>query len=406
MNAEVVVLDVSGISPSECVRQIHAAQAAGRVPVAAMPGVAAALLEEAARVAGLWAAAAPGDPLMVLPTSGSTAAPRALLRTASSWTRSFAAFSAETGIGPGDVAWVPGGAGSTMALFAAWHARACGLDVVATGPWRGVPAAGAIREASVVQCVPTVLEDVIAARERGGVPRLRLAVVAGGALTGELRRRALATGLDVVEYYGAAETSFVAIGRDGLRPFPGVEVRSAETVLWCRSPYLALAGLGEQGSFRLDPDGWASVGDRGIVDGDGVLRVHGRNAGLLVGGHVVMADDVERVLREVPGVLDVVCLGRPDPRLGEHVVAVVRLALGAGAGPGPACEGSSSRQVVAALRAAARRGLPSAARPRRFIVAEDLPRTDGGKVARAVLARSLGLRLPSAGTSAGVSADA
>jgi len=372
-------------SPGESVRAIRAAQRAGDLPVLAPDGTSHELLELVTQTSAELVRAAPGQDLMVLPTSGTTSEPRAVVRTAASWVTSFAAFSQLTGIGTGDVVWAPGGSGSTLTLFAVWHAQDAGLDTVTTGPWRGVPRRG-LDAVTVVQCVPPVLDDVVTARERGGLPRLRLAVVAGAALPRALRGRAAATGLDVVEYYGAAETSFVGIGRDALRPFPGVEVASRDGVLWCRSPYLALACLGERGSFVRDDEGWAGVGDRGTLAEDGVLRVHGRDAGLLVGGQVVLAADVERVLLDVPGVLDVVCLARPDARLGEHVVAVVRLAP---AGPTP-------REAVAALRAAARRQLPPAARPRRFVVARELPRTPGGKVARAELARGMGLRLPAA----------
>jgi long-chain acyl-CoA synthetase len=363
---------------------VISAQARGLLPVLLGSAVATSdLLGEAASAAGEL-----GEPCMVLPTSGTTSAPRAVLRTAASWTASFTAFSQVSGIGPRDVVWVPGGAGSTLTLFGVWHAEASGLPVVATGAWRGVPAASAadprVTEASVVQCVPPVFEDVVTAVERGDLPRLRLAVVAGAALPVSLRGRAHRAGLDVVEYYGAAELSFVAMGRAGLRPFPGVDVVSRDGVLWCRSEYVAARCLGPAGAFRREEWGWASVGDRGHVGPDGVVTVLGRDAALLVGGSVVLAGDVEQVLGAVPGVRDVVCLAGSDPRLGERVVLVVE----------PLAPGRAAPEVVADLRSAARAGLPLPARPVRYVVRQGLPRTPGGKVARAELARPLGLRVP------------
>ena len=83
---------------------------------------------------------------------------------------------------------------STLTLWALWHALATGVPVVATGPWRGVPAGPAAVEVldrvTVLHAVPAVLADVLAARAAGGLPALRTAVVAGAALPAGLRRRA------------------------------------------------------------------------------------------------------------------------------------------------------------------------------------------------------------------------
>jgi len=68
-------------------------------------------------------------------------------------------------------------------------------------------------------------------------------------------------------------------------------------------------------------------------------------------------------------VLEVACVGRPDLRLGQRPVAVVRCHL-------PPAE---RRGLVGRLRAAARAGLPAPARPARYAVVDDLPRTPAGK---------------------------
>lgn len=316
--------------------------------------------------------------MMALPTSGSSATPRLVLRTARSWLDSLAPFTAVTGVGAGDVVWAPGSPMSTLTLFAVWHGLALGLPVVAGGRWRGVVAAGpAAREATAVQCVPAVLADVVAAREAGLLPALRVAVVAGAALSPSLRGRAEACGLSVVEYYGATELSFVAVDGDGtgLRPFPGVamDVRAGSTV-WVRSPYLALRYLDPQspGPLRRDEAGWCSVGDLGTLRADGALDLRGRGEDAVsVGGQVVLIADVEAVLGAVDGVAEVICLGEPHAWLGERVVVAVR--------PLDGCD------PVPAMRLAARTRLPSPARPARYVVVNELPRTAGGKIARAAL---------------------
>lgn len=386
----------STMSPVDCVKAMIEAQDRGAVPVIGPPEASARLLTE-----GLPAVLPPdGEACMVLPTSGTTTAPRSVVRTAASWTSSLTPFTQLSGITGSDVIWAPGTAGSTMALFAAWHAAALDLDVVCSGPWRDVPTAEAgVRRADVVHCVPTVLADIVRARAAGSLPRLRLAVVAGALLPDRVTASARATGLDVVEYYGAAELSFVAAGREALRPFPGVEVAIRDGAVWCRSPYLARAVLGPAaGAYTTDSQGWASVGDRARVDTDGVLHLQGRRAGLLVGGHVILADDVEQVLGGGAGVREVVCLAADDARLGDLVVAVVVPDRRAGVPPGAqpaASTRQADRELVADLRRRARAGLPRPARPLRYVVLDEVPRTPGGKVARAELATGLGLRTPS-----------
>jgi acyl-CoA synthetase (AMP-forming)/AMP-acid ligase II len=239
-----------------------------------------------------------------------------------------------------------------------------------------VAAAGpAAAATTVVQCVPAVLDDVLDGHAAGLLPALRTAVVAGAPSTARLRQRTAAAGLRLVEYYGAAELSFVAIDDDGhgLRPFPGAELAVRDDVVWVRSPYVGNGYLdpGDPGPLRRDQDGWHTVGDRGAVD-DGRLILRGRGGeSVSVGGHTVVVGDVESALAGVAGVLELAVVGEPHARLGERVVLAVRAQDG--------CD------PLPALRAAARTALPPAARPVRYVLVGDLPRTAGGKVSRAAL---------------------
>lgn len=351
-----------------------AARAAGAVPVVVDADLDPAAVAHLVRRASTLPAAA--GPLLVVQTSGTSDRPRAVVRTEQSWTASLAPFGAVTGVAAGDVVWAPGAPSATLTLFACWHALAAGLPLLATGRWRGVGAAGpAVARATVVHCVPAVLADVLDAHAAGLLPALRTAVVAGAATPRRLQERAAGAGVRLVEYYGAAELSFVAVDADGggLRAFPGAEVAVRDGVVAVRSPYVATGYLDpdDAGPLRRDAAGWCTVGDRGRLDGDR-LTVDGRAGdSVTVGGHTVLAADVERALRDVPGVAEVACVGEPHARLGERVVLAVRAETGS--------------DPVPALRDAARRALPPAARPVRYVVLADLPRTAGGKVARAAL---------------------
>jgi acyl-CoA synthetase (AMP-forming)/AMP-acid ligase II len=382
--------------PAVTMAGLLAAERLGAVPVLAAsgwsgPGLRRILDRAAGLVAGLVAGHAAGPHRLVVVTSGSSGSPRAVVRTAQSWLASFAGFDRllDAACPPGGTVWVPGGADSTLTLFGLWHALATGRPALASGRWRGPGAAARVgAEAVAVHCVPAVLAGVLDARRSGALPRLRRAVVAGAALPDAVRAAATELGVTLAEYYGAAELSFVAADPDGtgLRPFPGAELAVRSGVIWARSPYLADGYLADRdlttttsgqepaGPFRRDPQGWATVGDRGELV-DGRLRVHGRgDQAASVGGHVVLLDDVQRALADVAGMVELVCLAEPDARLGERVLCVLHLA-----------EASQHAALVAALRAAARDRLPAPARPVRYVLAEGWPRTPGGKVARAAL---------------------
>ncbi|MFG3440245.1 class I adenylate-forming enzyme family protein [Nonomuraea sp. NPDC047897] len=317
------------------------------------------------------------DPAWACLTSGSTGRPRAVVRTRASWTGSFPHLSALAGIGPDDVVLVPGPLVSSLYAFAAVHALAVGATVVLPGRrTTGVPTS-LLHRATVVHVVPHLLPAVLDVLADGG-GRLRTAVVGGAALPPQARDAAARAGVRVVSYYGATELSFVAVDADGtgLRPFPEVEIQVRDGEVWARSPWLAQGYLaGAAGPLKTDGAGWMSVGDRAepYLPGE-PLRLRGRGDGAIqTGGATVVPEDVEAVLRGVPGVTDVVVVGSPHPLLGSVVTAVL--------------EGSPPARAT--LEVVAREGLDPAQRPRRWYAIGDLPRTPTGKPARGEVAGRL-----------------
>src|SRR5258706_15953132 len=79
-------------------------------------------------------------------------------------------------------------------------------------------------------------------------------------------------------------------------------------------------------------DGWLHTGDIGRRDEDGYLFVVDRKKDLIIrGGFNVFPRDVEDAMAEHPAVAIAGVVGRPDPRVGEEVVAFVSLRPGAAA---------------------------------------------------------------------------
>ncbi|WP_460737031.1 AMP-binding protein [Microbacterium neimengense] len=298
-------------------------------------------------------------------TSGSSAAPRVVVRTHTSWADSFPAVERLLGTLPGDVVLLPAPPSASLTLFSLAHA-------LAGGPAPALSADSS--RATLFHGTPTHFAAVLAS---GGAPMLRAALVGGMTLPADVRAEAESRSIRVVEYYGAAELSFVAYDDDdgqGLRPFPGVEVAVRDDTIWARSPYAAIGYLGESGPLRRD-GGWASVGDRGAMVSDR-LRVSAReDDAIQTAGATVIPSEIERVLRTLDGVADAVVVGVPAPGVGRLVAALIE----------PVRPGAVD---AAALRAAAHRLFAPAHRPRLWF-AGTIARTSSGKIARAEVERRL-----------------
>ena len=71
-------------------------------------------------------------------------------------------------------------------------------------------------------------------------------------------------------------------------------------------------------------EGWFHTGDLGYLDDEGYLYLKDRKQDLIVtGGENVYSSEVETVLNQHPGVLEVAVIGVPDEIYGEKVIAVV-----------------------------------------------------------------------------------
>ena len=305
-------------------------------------------------------------------TSGSTRTPRLILRSEASWSSSFAAIADLVGLTPESVLYLPVHLVSSMSIFSIAMARALGYAVRL--PRQRQPASDDLVDATHVHATPLLFERILDLIEAGAQHRLRAALIGGAGLDPELRRRASEFGIRVVTYYGAAELSFVAADDDGsgMRVLPDVHVRlDADGRMWVCSPYLAAGYAGsEGGAFTIDVDGWATVGDLAAIDADGRLTLRGRADGaILTAGATVVPEEVEAVLRAVPGVRQAVVFG--DSVRGKDALVTAVLELD----PGAQVTGRRLREQLRSVLT-----LPH--RPRLWYAMERIPLTTTGKPAR------------------------
>jgi fatty-acyl-CoA synthase len=71
--------------------------------------------------------------------------------------------------------------------------------------------------------------------------------------------------------------------------------------------------------------GWLHSGDIGVIDHMGLLRIVGRKKDMIrSGGMNIYAAEIERVIGEMDGILEVAVIGVPDPKWSETPLAIIR----------------------------------------------------------------------------------
>ena len=99
--------------------------------------------------------------------------------------------------------------------------------------------------------------------------------------------------------------------------------------------YLVMKGYDgepEATAQAVDADGWLHTGDLAVMRPDGYFRITGRARDMIIrGGENVYPREIEEFLYTHSAIADAQVIGIPDERLGEIVVAWIRLKTGAAA---------------------------------------------------------------------------
>jgi long-chain acyl-CoA synthetase len=309
-------------------------------------------------------------PLFETLTSGSTGAPRRIRRTQGSWIASFAV-NARFGIGPGARVAVLGRLVHSLALYGAIEGLHLGAEVHLLEALRPDRQRKALIQRRISHLYATPAQLRLLAEGVGDCPDLRVILVGGSKLDPALRAalKRMSPGAAVREFYGAAETSFIALADADTpeasvgRPYPGVEIAlDPGGEIWVKSPYLFMGYTGDPGGARWR-DGWLSVGEIGRIE-RGFLHLHGRAGRMVtVADQNVFPEEIETLLVGLPGIRRVAVLPVPDPLRGSVLIAMAQ--------GDPTCE--------AAILQAARAALGPLKAPRSLIWVSDWPLLASGK---------------------------
>lgn len=341
------------------------------------------------------------DPLLVIYTSGSEAAPKGVVLTHANcfWNNLALAGVAQLTTEDIVLAVLPQfhvAAWNCQPLLAWW----AGATVVLERSFqpRRVLQLLAERGVTAMMGVPTQYRLLIddpgfAALARG---RLRQALVGGATIPPALAARWADAGVPLTQGYGLTEAAPNVLclpasesrahpGAAG-RPYPHVDVRvvdpdsglelggEATGELWVRGPSVFAGYLHDaEATARAMAGPWLRTGDIVHRDRDGVFRIVDRRKDIFIsGGENVAPAEVERALLLHPAIADAAVVGVPDDVWGERGVAFVVRAEGAALG---------TDEVLAHARAE----LASFKVPVRVAFVDELPRSTIEKLARSRL---------------------
>lgn len=334
----------------------------------------------------------PGEPFLMLFSSGTTSNPKAFIKTRQQYRDNVAVSAAHLEPLPGVASLAPGPVSYSLTLYAVIESLATGGSVHVADEFDAITVGRRIASEHVTRivAVPAVIRALAEAarRDPDRFSNLELVVTGGANLPSSIRERLgeVLPNTRLISYYGAAEIGFIGDSRDGdgtwiqVYPTIGAQIRNPAGVivpegelgtLWihaaaCSDGYVT----GTSEAVLRGPDGWATVNDQGRIV-NGLLQLAGRAGDIAVtGGHKVSLPEVERAAEGCDQLGEVVAIALEDSNLGSIVALVIEVG------------GSGASVDKAAVLDHVRARLAPQFVPRRIYVLERLPRTVGGKIRR------------------------
>jgi malonyl-CoA/methylmalonyl-CoA synthetase len=284
----------------------------------------------------------------ILYTSGTTGRPKGALITHGNLSHSARALTKVWNIGPTDC---------VLHCLPLYHAHGlfvainpvlyAGASILLLPRFAATDVVEALPNATILMGVPTHYSRLLREPNLKEALRkqVRLAISGSAPLSLEISRDFEdVTGKQIIERYGATETTIVTATPDNERcqrrgwvgfSLPDVEIRVASEdgqsrigagMLETRGPNVFAGYLNRPADTReaFTADGWFVTGDIAEIDADRCVRILGRSKDLIIsGGLNVYPKEVEMVVDNVPGVAESAVFGVAHPDFGEAVVAAV-----------------------------------------------------------------------------------
>lgn len=326
-------------------------------------------------------------------TSGSTGTPKGFIRNHQSWLASFTAAEQAFHYNHDDIILAPGPLCHSLSLFGAVHALHIGASLYLTASFSAESTLDIVNDgkATVIYAVPTMLHGL--AQQTSSTNKGITILSSGAKLTPKIKNKLQKNfpASRIYEYYGASELSFVSYATVEVteqfphsvgKAFPGVHIS-------IRNQASEFVSNGEVGNIFIESDflftGYvnntkatnevlteygANVGDLGFISHDGILTIIGREKDMIIsGGLNVYPEEVEKIIREMESVTEVIVIGVEDEQWGQKVVALIMMK-----------DGITSD--VERIKVHCKKQLATYKCPKEFHVVDEFPYTSTGKIAR------------------------
>ena len=335
----------------------------------------------------------PGDPFLLLYTSGTTAAPKGVVHPYRTMLGNGRVSAPEHGLHEKSRVLCAAPLSHLYGLYSlhcAWAVGACTVLLPAFKP----DDLGAAVEKLKPTALWTAPAHVAASRVAGAFDRydwssLELAIVSGSIAPPQLVKdfAARVPGCAVTQLWGMTELQaglytrprdpFAMSATSAGRPSPGTEVRlSEEGELQVRGPSLFFEYHKNEEATRaaFTEDGWFRTGDLGEARGE-YFAITGRSKDLINrGGVKINPADVEMLLDAHPKVLQSALVPMPDPVLGEKACAFITLRN--------PCDTVSLDELVMYLMS---KEIAKNKLPERLVILSEMPLTPTRKIIKARL---------------------
>jgi fatty-acyl-CoA synthase len=304
----------------------------------------------------------PDDVVNIQYTSGTTGSPKGVLLTHRNLVNNAFVVGREIRMGPGDRLCSPVPLyhcfGCVMSsLMAVVHGITLVMPAAQFDPLAALQAIDAER-CTVIYGVPTMFIAELEHPDfrKYDMSTLRTGIMAGAPCPVEVMKRLITDmhcgGMTVA--YGQTESSpgiTMSAVDDDLehrvstigRALPETEVKivapwnneileTGERGELCTRGYLVMKGYDQEPEATaraVDSDGWLHTGDLAVMRDDGYFHIAGRLKEMIIrGGENIYPREIEEFLHQHPKIADVYVVGLPDARLGEAVLAWIKLKAG------------------------------------------------------------------------------
>ncbi len=293
----------------------------------------------------------PQMPVVIIPTSGSTARPKGVVlshRSMMSYFLEFALAEPHAVDRARLLLFAPLGTSAGFVLLTQFLAYGATVCVDEAFDAERALTRIVTEKITALMGAPVFFERLSACKgfAEADLSNVRLTSVGGARVTRQLLEMWLAKGILLRQIYGQTEAGGQSTinTRDAAlaepekcgrgMPFTRIAIMDSEGRLCPPDTpgQIVIKGPGVMEGYWRDPeatastlsDGWLRTGDLGVIDANGLLTMLDRIKDIIIsGGLNISAAEVERVIGEFPGVEEVAAIAAKDERFGETPLAVL-----------------------------------------------------------------------------------